>query len=266
MNNAFKKLASEINYIPSNSFKDAEIISAKLLENDVFKINFLLKDFVEIKDLVTFFNALNNFKFKTKIDFEVINKVFSVEKIFNYFIFIGEKFLGFKNIHNNFLLENFKLNDNSLSISFLSNQLENDFNENKILFEKHLFAFGFKNILIESLASSLGADAIQEDRHKNNETSKRASKNIDNTKKVETKMLKNNRSYVKTTIKNSKESDLVFIEIQGKVYNLDYFQTKSGLFIISASITDYEDAIIVKIFARSELELNKYKNTFIVDS
>ena len=85
MENAFEKLAREIKFNISPSFKKVVVRNAKLLENNIFNIDFSNDEVIPFHEMETFLKALrDNFQFKARFSFDIVSVVYVEAEVKKY--------------------------------------------------------------------------------------------------------------------------------------------------------------------------------------
>ena len=85
MENAFEKLAREIKFDITPSFKKVVVKNAKLLENNVFNIDFENNEVIPFHEMEYFLKALrDNFSFKARFSFDIVSVIYVEAEVKKY--------------------------------------------------------------------------------------------------------------------------------------------------------------------------------------
>ncbi len=266
MTQKFSKFASKIKYTPSGSFEQADIYFAKLEAKDVFYIGFELPVIPEVEEIKEFLECLDeNFGFTTKIQFRYLDKTIGAKKAFEFTKYLIDYFLQNVYISSQLYQEQFTIEDNNIIISFVTTKGATRFKENAIKLKKLFNIFGIDNKVVLKKSENQTLSLLEAKKQKEAEiTSKKEFFSKHKTPEVKEEVKIKKRSYSKTVV-SLQEAKEEFqnqpVTVEGMIFEREEKQTKTGWNIIELSITDFEDAIYVSIFAgKTDEEKDKYKN------
>lgn len=258
MNNQFKKLAQEIKYLPTNAFKKAKLQKAKLVDGRIFDLEFEITDLIPPPEMKNFLNHLNqNFKYKTKFQFNAFSVIFDMEMIKEYMTMITDKFLREQKLAELMGVMIVEISETTIRLETNDNIILNKLNNLKKNMEIIMRRLGFFNFKITVKLSKLDTSILEQDRM-NLQT--KAKQILDKKEIVqeEQTVIKRYNGYQKAVISELSEGVHNRVVISGEVFSRDVKVTKTNMDIISLSITDFSDAIYIKIFARTEKEKEEF--------
>ncbi len=267
MNNAFKKLCQKISYDLNEDFKNTKIISVILKEKkeglNYFVIKFQNNEIIQPSSMLAFLEKLNNnFGYKTFFEFEIENLIYEKNIIEKYIEIILLNFFSNKLLLNFFKNLDKKLVDKNFVIQFKDNITYSKF----LLFEEKINnlikRFGFKDLKIILELKNLSDSLLEDEKSKIKEQAIVAiEKESDNEPQSENIFKK--RGFVQTKIADLAEQGLENVIISGLIFKNVEQETKNGWTITTLSITDYSDAIYVKIFSKNEAEKEKNRKYIV---
>ncbi|WGI36383.1 PolC-type DNA polymerase III [Mesomycoplasma lagogenitalium] len=266
MDVTFKKFCDEINF---QANKDFHRISVEKVEhnkqNDCY---FVYLNFNEVLEIDNFKNFYKKVK-EAKLNFDIIINYFDnskieflINKYFDYAYFLTTNFKNF--LHN----KKIEYKNNVFTINF-SNEIEkNNYLENcqktcdilkKWGFSSQKIEFKLNSELENEIIKKREQEAIIEQQKWANEVSDNLKKNngeFENYRKS-FDSFKKNKSYIEMSIKEAISTEEFNIIVSGEIFKRDITKTKTGLLITILTITDYEEAIKIKIFSKTDSEKNE---------
>ena len=261
MNNHFLKLSEEIKYTPTRGFKSVNITKAKLLEGNIFNLEFEILEIIPVDEMQNFLQHLNeNFKYKSSVHFNAFSLNITKENVIGYLSMIFDKVLNNKNLLDELKKVNVKINDKEILIVSHNKILFNCLEKNNSLILRAMRRFGFNDInLIFKFEPDNEEILIKDKEELIRKTSEIISKKEAREENKEI-IVKRNNSYEVVKIKDLSESVHTKVVVMGEIFKRDEKPTKTGLTIISLSLTDFSDAIYIKIFARNKNDLDEYSD------
>ena len=262
MNEPMKKLCKEIEYNPGNEFIDSSITKATLVEN-IFILDFKIREILPFNKMIDFLDHLNNnFKYKAKPSFEALHVEYNRENIIGYIGMIVEKFLRKPQLSKEILGCEIKIKDNEVFI-----MTEDIIHEQKIAAVKNdlqrvLRKFGFANIKLSVSFDDANNNVLDvELKNKIELASKVLERTMDD--KQDTQSIKYRpRGFQKVEISDLASTEFTKILTTGLVFKKEIKTTKTDFVICTLSITDYKDAVYVKMFgktAEEKADFDRYK-------
>ncbi len=263
MNKAFINFCKEIKYEIPEYLIESEISNAVFVDN-TFNITFNFFSIPIIEDLKDLINSINNFSFEVNFNITYINKNYTLQNIYDYLLF-SFSFLQNETIANIIAKSDLNFDDfKNLKIEVHSNNKLRILESKKIEMIRNLFQFGFEGfeIIFVNLSSHAIIEKTLEEESRNESNLLKSI--VDNKKDEQSnsnKVLKNkieSKKYFSIDMKEfyiSEETNYIF---EGVVFKKDLFKTKSNMHILTLSITDYSEALIIKTFIRNESDLTQY--------
>ncbi len=264
MTNKFRKFISKINYTPQGPFNEADIYSAALVSQEVFSIGIQLPAPPSAMEMKKFIDTLNNnFGFKVKLEFKYLSQDFSSKTIFEFIQYIAESFLQKQYLARQLSEEQFTVKQNKVIMNFVTKKGCQRFKESESEIIRALNMLGFVGLefeinVVEDLSISLSEVKKQHINALASQTSlfKESSQQIEKKSLIQIRQKTNN---VISIIQAKEEFQNEFVTIEGLIFERKEKQTKSGWIIIEFSITDYNDAIYISVFAgKTDAEKAKY--------
>lgn len=265
MKDAFIKFCQQINFDITYDIKDSRITKVDLIEkNNKNFIDFQVKFFsIPYEEQLEEFSTKSISFFSPSeviFDFHFINKNYSKERVIN-FISFGIRYLFKKNIFDYIKNENidFDINQNELNFNFESIIDLTNF-KNDIDIDKILKLFNINDLKINILNSTMNVfdSKIKKDVDTLEIEYKKMIKQRDESKALKehsNKITQHNTNYnsrnkriCEIEIKDFYDTHEQFIQIKGKVFDIDKIITKTNLTIVSFFITDNEEAIVAKYY------------------
>lgn len=253
MNKGFEKLAKEISFTISESFLSTSLSSAQLNKDEnVFHLSFQISSIIPLAEMRTFLLCLNNnFKYRAQPNFKAQAIVFEEKTIRDYLYWIVSE------LFSNFLLANslkaapIKIDNQVVEVILSSSSLCEKVEAKKEDIERIMRKFGFDDFQIK--ATFVKANDFIEEERKNLEERVAQMSNA-KPKSEEVKKFSPAKEFTKVSLSDLETSHLQKVAVEGEIFNVTHKSTKSNFVITELAITDYKDAIIVKLFARSEDE------------
>ncbi|VEU59820.1 PolC-type DNA polymerase III [Mesomycoplasma neurolyticum] len=272
MDIGFKKFCLEINFEYTKEFEKVSVKEVKK-ENDIYIV--FLK-FNQLLDIFLFKKFYFKVRQHTNIHFEIYIELFDDSKkniyIQNYFDFA---YLLATEKEFNFLENKKNIFENDKLIIFFDSILEeNNFiqSKDKVLF--YLKQWGFNKLVVETKINTKN-DQKKIEEKKNIELQEQkiqeklqhqtsSSNNYENKKNFFNSYNKYN-SFVELEIEEVYTTDEINVSLKGEIFKKETKETKSGLWITIMSITNYVEAVKIKIFSRTDAEKNKVNSFKIGD-
>ncbi len=260
MDKAFKKFADEILFKPTPTFSFVQITNAKLVEENIFELNFESREVIPFDEMLGFLKALNqNFKFKAKFSFNVVSVVFNEIEIKKYINWIVGDFLGKPHLATVLMGSEIKITDNKFEC-FLDSSYS--VSQTRLLKDKLIEIMnkmGYKGFLFDVHMKETEIDIIAEEKKKEMAKAKRFMSSVQEEEAPVEHVLKKTNGYIKYSIKELQEEDVNAsnVLIEAEVFDVDHKKTRTGMIITQLSVTDYEDAIYVKMFAKTDKEIKE---------
>ncbi|MGZ9432619.1 PolC-type DNA polymerase III [Mycoplasma sp. 613B] len=260
MNETFKKFCQEIEFEPTEEFYGVEIEQVSR-EGNYYLVYFNFRDIVKISLFRQFYSKVRkaklNFEIKIKY-FDDSKKEFLVKDYFEYaFLLVNNLFDFFEN-------KNYEFSKSNILTIFVRNELDAKIEKlNQI--ETYMQNWGFENFKVEFKIDEEKEKEAQklriEEMFKEEKMKQDFLKSVKQTensnnigfKKDFTSFMKN-KSYTPLSIKEALESEEFNVIVTGEIFKRDVQKTKTGLWITILTITDYEEAIKVKIFSKTDQE------------
>lgn len=257
MNNYFKKLANEIGFEITKGFDKVSLVKAVLEEDSIFVLQFESNEIIDPMEMNFFLNYLNqNFKYKTKFQFNVKTINFNIEYIDAYLEMITSKFLKKPHLSKNIKSFNKIVNGSILSIEVNESISNSKLNECKVNIEKIMNMFGYKDFKIDISFIQKDSNLIEEELHRAQKEAQSllARKSM---KPKEDIVIQRKQGYEKIAISELSTGFHSSVIVSGEIFKKDSHLTKTGLTIFTLAITDLKDAIYLKIFARTSKEVEE---------
>ena len=214
--------------------------------------------------MLPFFIALNNnFKYKAKFIFNILSVIIDEEEIMKYITWITKDFLGKAHISKYLNTSKRKINGNKIEFTLFSELSASKVREEKENIERILGRMGYKNIeLIFKVDNSHDLLGREKEANYNNARTELKNRTLEMTDRVKEVNIYKKRGYQEIKICDLKDSHLTNVIVEGEIFNISEKVTKTDYIITELSITDYECAIYLKLFAKKKemIEKNrKYK-------
>lgn len=119
--------------------------------------------------------------------------------------------------------------------------------------------FGFSNLQVKT--SFIESNDFLKEERKNLED-RVAQMSAVETKKESAKKVSSPKEYTKVSLDDLASSHLQKVAIEGEIFKVTHKSTKNDFVITELAVTDFKDAIIVKLFARSEDEISHNHSYF----
>ena len=249
MNEAFKKLSNQIQFIPTKTFENVSITKVTLDKaKDAFFIEFDSIDTIPFSEMIIFLSALNkNFKHKSDFQFKIVDLKFDLNEILLYLSWILRDFLKKPQLQTSFMNSKYELNGSNFTITLGSQTHVESAKRQQETIERVMHKLGFQHFTITCLSET--TNILQEAKSlARKEASEAITVKSVEPKGVTTKFKK--RGYHHCPISELEESGLSQVIVQGEVFSIDEKETKGEYIITQIAITDYESAIYLKMFAK----------------
>ena len=237
--------------IINNNSKTWEII---INIDNILPLEVYLELESKVKDC---FNKIDNIKVKIISNNSDYNEI---DNYYNYLIDIISKSNVRNSIYKN---RKIKLDNNILSIEVYNNIEQETLKEfNNYFIEKfNLFGYNIKEI------DYIVNEEVEKDFINKIEKEKEVNVNF-NIPEVRKEVIEQKSNYNNYRTKKSTEitpiKDIIYevdnINIEAKIFGLDYFESKSGYKIFTIKATDETDSIYIKIFTKDEEEFIRLKD------
>ena len=262
-NQPFIKLAEEIQFEITENFKQVKLEKAQLIDGIIFDLIFSCDEILNPEDVAMFFDKLNtNFKYKTKFQFNVTAPIFEIEKIKAFMSLAFSRFFKKPLLAASFKGLNISVEGKEVSVEFKDTNNKNTFESLKEKLTIVMRRLGYEAITFTSKLNTPDDSIFQSENLRLREEAARAFAKPAN-QVVEEKTFKRANGYEKVSIKDLKTSMLNNVLIHGEVFKVEQNETKTGMIITTLSITDYEDAIYVKLFAKSDKDKEEHGKYFV---
>ncbi|NQZ66000.1 MAG: PolC-type DNA polymerase III [Mycoplasmatales bacterium] len=267
MNNQFKKLAEEIKFEINGSFTKVVLDKARLVNGAVFNLDFKTEEIIKPSEMLTFLEHLNkNFRYKTRFKFDVTSVVFNIEEINEYLEMITGRFLNKPNLAKN--IRGFKKNIQGSILKIETNGViyNNKLVEVKKDIEKIMQNFGFDGFIMEiSLIREKSNEIALEMQRAQIIAKEFLSRPIEKNEKV---VVQKRNGYEKVSLSDLSEGMHSNVIVSGEIFKKTSTKTKTGLNIITLSISDFKEAVYLKMFARTPEQIEEqefYKEGMFVE-
>ncbi|MCK5866855.1 MAG: PolC-type DNA polymerase III [Mycoplasmataceae bacterium] len=263
-----KKLCKEIEYKPGNEFVDSSISKATLVDN-IFVLDFEIREILPFEKMIVFLDHLNNnFKYKAKPSFEALHVEYDKENIIGYIGMIVDKFLGKPQLSKEILSCNIKVKENLVTIMTEDIIHEQRISSIKIDMQRVLRKFGFSNIKL-SIKFDDNNTHILDNELKNkiilaSKVMERTSEAKQDTQSIQYRP----RGFQKIEISELATTDFTKVLTTGLIFKKEIKTTKTDFVICTLSITDYKDAVYVKMFGKTleeKTDFDRYKEGTYVE-
>ena len=267
MKNTFEKFAQEIEFDITPSFKKVDIVSAKLLENNIFDLHFKSNEIIPFNEMQSFLVALNtNFKFKAKFNFTVVSVIYKELEVKNYIDWILSSFLKKSFIASIINAQSFEFVDNECHVKIKSKHSLEQVLLQQDRIEEIMNKFGFNGFKFVFTFDDSEKDLLTLEKQKNFQQALQAETTKSEVAPVET-VVQRKMGHQKMKISEMHDVQASLVSLDCEIFDISEKKTKSGWLILSFSLTDYEDAIYGKAFSKIDKpneELLKYKKGDLV--
>ncbi|UWD34337.1 PolC-type DNA polymerase III [Mesomycoplasma molare] len=264
LDQTFKKFCQEIDFQIPNELLGAQVIEVSQ-KNSFFVVSLLLQELIPIDIFKKFYYKIRNanIKFDLKISyFDTSKKQHFVKDYFEYAYLLASS--------NFWPLENRKIEFSQEGIYkiFIYTELEKDDSYNNII-KNYMQNWGFINFEIEYIldkewekeTNKKREELIQLEKKREKTIKEETIKSISSQKKDFT-FYEKSKSYIEMNIKDALETEEYNVSVSGEIFKKDIQKTKTDLWIVTLTITDYQEAIKVKIFAKT-LEEKEIQEGFV---
>lgn len=259
MKNAFIRLSEEIKYNPTDSFKNINIEKANLIDSNIFELKFKNIEIIPQKEMENFIITINNnFKYKTKISFEITSIVYDLFEFKKYLKWVLEVFIKQPHLAQIIFESKFEVTENNVTGYIDNSKILTKANMVKKTLEDKLKKLGYNDLNLEFKLDSSNYDILEKEKMFNNQEASKVIFNKDETVSVNENSFKKEKHFV--PISELSETQHNSILTEGEIFSIKESKTKSGWFIFTFSITDFKDAIYVKIFVRSEKDVEAMRS------
>ena len=257
----FDKLAQEIKYKVNDDFKEVQLKAAKLNDERIFELYFLNQQIIKPSSMMEFLDCLNgNFKYKAKFEFEIVHAVYEKRDIYGYLDLIFRKFIGNPQLIHFLDAESIKISGNEVEIAISSEQMFIKASNQKDLINKAMRKFGYKNFEI-TIVQGEESDILEVEKQKLQEKINTSDyRSADNGAKKQQEERKYSYGFQYVEISDLPTCEVNKVATRGEVFSVEHKTTKTDLLITVIAITDYKDAIKIKIFSRTEKQKEDAQN------
>ncbi|MCK5945883.1 MAG: PHP domain-containing protein, partial [Mycoplasmataceae bacterium] len=261
MNDRFRKLALEIDFKPTKSFDNTTITSAKLVEDNIFLLEFSTPEIIPFNEMQEFFIALNNnFEFKTRFNFKVLSQTIDEDELMKYITWITKDFLQKQHISKYLSSSKRVITGKKIEFFLLSELSSSRVSDEKKNIERILGRMGYEGIEIITQVDS-SHSILEDEKSKNLSIAKTsfAERKNSGESQVKEEIKYKARGIQKFGICELEDSQASNVVVEGEIFNIKETATKSGYVITELSITDYKCAIYLKLFANKpdKIALNR---------
>ncbi len=251
MNEAFKKLIFEIKYTPSPAFENVKVLEAKLNDEKVFNIKFASDYLIPYEEMEKFLKCLNkNFKYKASPYFEVAVVSPKLNEVKKYVSWILANVCNKPHLASVIKKSEVTLKERQIFFIISSLGNNNSLGVEKDAIERVMRKFGFADFLFETELLITEDLLEQEHSKKMEEVSDFFEREIREERDApEAKKGSSSRSFHKVELEDLVDSKLNMVAVKGLIFKKpEEFITKTGLKIVTYSITNYKDAVDIKHF------------------
>ena len=258
MNKSFEKLAIEIKYSPTPAFKEVNLLEVKLNDQKSFDLKLASDYLIPFNEMKIFLKHLNdNFKYKASPYFEVAVVSPKLNEVKEYVSWILTNIS--KKPHLASVIKNSKVTKKEGALSFIISSLGNNssLGVEKETIERVMRKFGFANFVFQT-ELTLKEDPLDIERQNRKVAASDFFERKKNEPKVsESKKYSFSTGFQKIELDELAESQLVNVIVKGLIFKKpEEFIAKSGLKIVTYSLTNYKDGVEVKQFI-NEKYINK---------
>lgn len=270
-NIAFKKLAQQIYFQPTNHFLNIEVNSVKLIDNQTFKIEFFNESIIPLAEMISFYDALNNnFKYQVKTSFltHYYSLIECEPELKNYLRWIISDLLKKPKLGEIVFDSKLKINDQHVNLLCDDPDIFNDLKSLHKQITLLLNNYGFNNLTFDLKLEVFQKDLLSKDRNSHLLEVKNWADSYQKKPNSPEKAIKNfsTKGYHQSSISDLKDSPSTNVAIEGQIFGIEEKVTsKQDLVIFELNVTDFKDAITVKYFSKSQVERNNFKNNFKID-
>ena len=263
MKDYFKNFCNRISFKPNNEFDEAKIIKVILKKDDknlrYYDFKFKIKKIIDPFAMHAFLKKINdNFGFKIKFNFEVENLKLEKKVIEKYLQIVFINFLDNDSLLKIFTTSEKKLNHNDFYVMLSDNLKLSKFITIKKEVNNLIKRFGFKDLKIIFKVNNVDDSFLENEKSQLIIKSNKIAYNNEIKEKKVKNFQKNN--YVETKISQITKQNLENVIVEGYIFKTSEIKTKKEWYITTLSITDYSEAINVKLFAKTKTNVEKNRN------
>ncbi len=247
-----KKLFQKIGFTPKNDFANSKIIFFGADDiNHNLQIIIELPKICNISEMLAFKKACQTLKYNPIIQFQFQNNSWNLLSFKSYWSHLAElnndKLLNL-NLWKLIELDDINFTNNEIIITTSSASLKYEIEKKIIIWQNIFTQYGFDNLkikikLVKIKINDLISKHISDSDY--TETKPISHDAVNKTPKPKPVFKKYRSKYELTKISDISQ-ELRSIKIQGNVFKIDFFQTKTGRFLYNFWITNFKDSIIVK--------------------
>ncbi len=264
---SFIKLCEEINFNPDESFDSAKIINVEI-DNKTHEWFFSVafEKHIDIKKYIEFRKALTN-RFPNSHFELIIENVLRDKKIIvdylNYYL--SKKSKGLSALKGHITEANISLNENELILTVPSDAVYDDFLIKKDAIKEGLvkIGYGFYNLVIKLNSSSeyvITDNFIKKMVNQFTELKKNDNEEVSTKSTRPQYNRRSDNTYVDIDIASIYElHEELSVATKGEIFLLESRKLKTGKTLYTMSISDYNEAIVVKKFLNEDEELPPLK-------
>ncbi len=255
MDKIFRKFAEEIKFEVTKGFEHTKVLSAQLETGSVFHLHFHVDTIVPFGEMQKFLICLNkNFKYKSEFQFSTSAYIAKPNDIVDYLKWIVGSYMNIQQIA-------MLMNENSLKIdtSKVLVLAHTETVANRIMsiapdVNRIMRRFGFENFELHPELSLIGSDLIDNEKKMLDEQAARAFEThepVMTEKAAEFKKM----GYIEVEIDQLLSSSEPRVAIKGEIFSVNHKPTKSEMTITEIGVTNFKDAITVKLFAKKSQDI-----------
>ena len=283
-NLSIEKLFKKIKIKPTPELLNSEITYfGHNPKTNCLKIVIKVPQIIEVNSLIEFKTALKTLLYSPEINFEFIDYKWTFNLFKMYWTKLVEleyKFIG-KDLYDLIKTEDLMIDNNDIVINVTSQSLKERVDKELVNWIEIFVKYGFQNLniktkLVKSNLQALIAQHIDSNSYltelPKSTTINKQPISRPQPKSATSKFKRNNfNSKTYTTIAIDQiEVETKKVKVQGTIFKIDQFETKTGRFIYSFWITNHVNSIIVKAIdspkrlSKEQLDIIKVDNNIVV--
>lgn len=257
MDNVFKKFSEEIKFDITKSFQYARVLEANLGKGQVFTLHFHVDKIVPFIEMQAFLAALNqNFKYKSEFVFTTTTLVYDASEITDYLKWIIGTYLNNAQIAMLVHEDKISVADPVVELPAHTELVATRINSIAPDVNRIMRRFGFKNFELKPKLNLIGEEIIEKERkHMQQqaviafEAQEAAASQPE--KKVEFKKM----GYTEVALEDLLTANEPKVAVKGEIFKIDHKPTRTEMVITEIGITNFREAITIKMFAKKPEEI-----------